>query len=280
VVTGWIWKLVNIYKLVKSDKSETGWNLISKVSEICKLVKSATVGTMDLGKNPAEPTGECGLRIVRCNWVKSGNWWNLQVGEIWQTWSWVKSESWWNLQVGEICNSGDDGLRAKLRPSPKGECGLSQNCQVKMGEIWKLMKSTSWWNLQAGETGNRGGWKRNLQIGEICKWVKQEKSVGENEIYKQVDSASGWNLQVGVKKSGWKRHIWKRKWVKLSNCTHFQQNLHKFTHIFVTSTNSPTTRPVFNHQRVFLLVQVHQARPFVFLFICCYKTRNIFVTGK
>ena len=77
---------------------------------------------------------------------------------------------------------------------------------------------------------------------------------------------------MGVKKSGWKRHIWKRKWVKLSNCTHFQQKLHKFTHIFVTSTNSPTTRPVFNHQRVFLLVQVHQARPFVFLFICCYKT--------
>jgi len=42
-----------------------------------------------------------------------------------------------------------------------------------------------------GEAGKRRWWKRNLQVGEICKWVKREKEVGENEIYKYVNSASG-----------------------------------------------------------------------------------------
>ena len=36
--------------------------------------------------------------------------------------------------------------------------------------------------------GKRSGWKRNLQVGEICKWVKRGKEVGENEIYKLVKS--------------------------------------------------------------------------------------------
>jgi len=49
---------------------------------------------MDLSKNPAEPTGEFVLRIVRWNWVKSESWWNLQVGEICK---WVKREK----EVGE-----------------------------------------------------------------------------------------------------------------------------------------------------------------------------------
>jgi len=44
-----------------------------------------------------------------------------------------------------------------------------------------------------GETGKRNGSKRDLQVGEICKWVKQEKELGENEIYQyyRVKSASG-----------------------------------------------------------------------------------------
>jgi len=97
--TGWNLKVGEICKLVKSDKSEIGWNL--NVGEFCKLVESATGGTMDLSKNAAEPTGECGLRIVTCrlrivrwNWVKSASWWNLQVDEIWK---WVK----WEKEVGE-----------------------------------------------------------------------------------------------------------------------------------------------------------------------------------
>jgi len=68
---------------------------------------------MDLGKNPAEHTGECGLRIVM--------------------WNWVKSESWWNLQVCEICKW------------VKREKEVREN--VKLGEIWKLVKSASSWDL-------------------------------------------------------------------------------------------------------------------------------------
>ena len=93
----WVWaqncnvKLGEIWKLVKSTsmwnlqvgetgkrserKRETGWNW--KVGKICKFVRSVKVGTMDLGQNPAEPAGVCGLRIVRWNWVKSKSLWNL-----------------------------------------------------------------------------------------------------------------------------------------------------------------------------------------------------------
>ena len=166
-MTGWNLNVGEICNLVKSDKSETGWNLISKVGAICKLVKSATVGTMDLGKNLAEPTGECKLRIVRRNWVQSASWWNLQVGEIWQKRNWVKSECWWNLQAGENCNSGDNGLGQK---SGRAQGWVwAQNCPVK----W--VKSESWWNLQA----------------EICKWVKREQK------WVKTKSTIRWNMQVG-----------------------------------------------------------------------------------
>jgi len=45
------------------------------------------------------------------------------------------------------------------------------------------------------------GW--NLQIGEICKWVKRKKEVGEKEIYEYENSANGWNGE--------------KKWVKTTN---------------------------------------------------------------
>ena len=105
------------------------------------------------------------------------------------------------------------------------------------------MKSTIWWYLQVGETGKISGWKWNLQACKICKWVKQTNQVGENEIYKLVISASGWNG-----KNKWvKGQLGKRKWVKMSNFTLLQPKWYKFTHIFVTSTNSPSTHPVFTH---------------------------------
>jgi len=42
-----------------------------------------------------------------------------------------------------------------------------------------------------GKEGQISGWKRNLQVDEICKWVQLDKEVGENEIYKLVKYASG-----------------------------------------------------------------------------------------
>jgi len=102
---------------------------------------------------------------------------NLQVGEICKLVKSDKSETGWNLNVGEIyklvktATVGTMDL-GKNPAEPRGECGLrivrSSGWNLKVGEIYKL-KSASGWN------GNRSGSKQNLQLGEICKWVEQEK---------------------------------------------------------------------------------------------------------
>jgi len=104
---------------------------------------------MDLSKNPAEPTGECTLRIVKWNWVESYGWRNLQVDEIWQKWNWVKSAGWWNLKVGEICKL--------VKSTTVGKMDLDKNAAEPTGECririvrWNWVKSESSWNLQVGE---------------------------------------------------------------------------------------------------------------------------------
>jgi len=51
-----------------------------------------------------------------------------------------------------------------LGQNPAETAGVSGRRIVR----WNWVKSESLWNVQAGE---------------ICKWVKREKEVGENEIY-------------------------------------------------------------------------------------------------
>jgi len=227
----WNLKVGEICKLVKSDKSEIGWNL--KIGEICNLVESdslliafitwnsnlvpwleglctsnpcsnsgddgKTMGTMEKsGRATGESEWPQNFQVKLCEISES--WWNSQVGEIWQKWDWVKSESEWNLQVGEICNSGDAGFRQISGRAHRWE--WPQNHQMKLGEIWNLVKSTSRWNLQVDEMGKRSWWKRNLLVGSICNWVKQQKENGENEIY-----ASGWKSASG----------WKKTWAKTTH---------------------------------------------------------------
>ena len=92
------------------------------------------------------------------------------------------------------------------------------------------MKSASGWN------GKNKWMKTKLQVGEICKWVKQEKQVGENESYKLVKSASGWNgKNKWVETTTWKKEMGgKGKFHPLSTkmeqiYPHFR-NVNKFTH--------------------------------------------------
>jgi len=66
----------------------------------------------------------------------------------------------------------------------------------------------------------------------------------------------------------------------MSNFTYFQQNWNKSTHIFVTSTNSPTTHPVFIHLRGCFswchLVYCHVGRP---LLVQCTRYATFWAPG-
>jgi len=82
---------------------------------------------------------------------------------------------------------------------------------------WVKTKSTSRWNLQVGEEEKISGWKRNLQVGEICKWVK---------------SASGW----------------KKKWVKT---THLKKEVGENVKFHQLSTKMKQIHPHFRNVNKF-----------------------------
>ena len=122
----------------------------------------------------------------------------------------MKSASMWNLQVGEICKwVKRDWLMLLLLLPNKWSSSFagSSMCSKLIQQPKKI-----------------SGWKRNLQVGEICKWVKREIEVGEHDRF---EKGSGWKWQI---------YSPSKKW-------------NKFTRILTKSTNSPTTHPVFTHLR-------------------------------